>query len=266
MRKITFRPLSFEKQMTVLLPVVMLFLLLIGVLAVSRSREQVSTTAPEGGTAPSATAPVSEAPPVYLLATVHGESLHYLTVIKVDPATPRVSICSFSPTTRLPDGTAAELYGEGGIRALQTALQKSLSIPLDFYLDFSYDGLKDLVQYYGAGVTIALPQALTRVDETGLPVSFPAGELHLSAYQTYELMKAAAEEPELIVPVASSLWCGMINRYLTEGREFRRDFSVLTAAGDTNIKIFHLESCLPILREMTRYAPLGVVEERGRVG
>ncbi len=262
MRKIAFRPLSFEKQMTVLLPVVMLFLLLVGVLAVSRGREAAGAD-PKEGSGTSAAAAVSGAPPTSFLVTVHGDKLQYLTVLTADPSVPRVGVCSYDPTTRLPDGTATEIYDAGGIRVLQTALQKSLSIPLDFYLDFSYDELQELVQYYGGGVGVSLPKAVLKTDDTGLPVSFPSGEWHLSAYQIYELMRSAEGEPTLSSPVASSLWCDMINRYLIEGRDLSRDFSVLASTCDTNLKIFHFESSLPTLRELVRCAPLGVIEERG---
>ena len=260
MRKIAFRPLSFEKQMTVFLPVVMLFLLLIGVLAVSRSREGAN----QEGSGSISAAPVAGAPPVSFLVTVHGDRLQYLTLLTVDMATPRVGICSYDPTTRLPDGTAAEIYEKSGALALQRAFQKSLSSPLDFYLDFSYDELQELIQYYGGGVNVDLPKAVFRTDDAGLPVSFRSGEWHLSAYQVYELMLAAEGEPALSCPIASSLWCDMINRYLTDRRDFTRDFSVLATVGDTNIKIFHLESSLPALRGLVRYAPLGVIEERRR--
>ncbi len=252
MRRILLKRLSFEKQMTVLLPTVMLVLLLFGVLVVSRSRERAAVDPGESTAATRASS--SDTGAVNILVLLHGETLHHLTLVGIHPDADHIAVSSMALDLSLPAGTAAEVYESGGAPSLQAELEKRLAVPLDFYVDLSYDGLRKLLEYIGGGVTVTLPQAVSRVDEAGLSVSFPAGELHLFAYPVYELMQAvAAEPPEVSLPTATSLWCGVAERLLAADRQPVRDFSALANAADTNIKIFHLESYRSALQAvMTR--------------
>lgn len=259
MRRLALKRLSFEKQMTVLLPMVMLLALLMGMLAVSRKRETASVDAGEGIAAPSVSSPVSTAPAVNILLLLRDQSLDFITVVRFKPVGALITVSAIDPDIVLSGGTAAQIYQLSGASAVREQLEQTLALPLDFYADFSYDGLRRLVQYYGDGVSITLPQAVSRVDAVGLSVSFPAGKLHLSARQIYELMLAAAQtEATLRLPLVSSLWCGLFNDYLTPERELTRDFSAMSAACDTNIKIFHWEAYLPALEQMAQYAPVAV--------
>lgn len=240
MRRIHLKPIPFYIQMTVFLPLIMIFLLCIGILVFNRLQE----------TPPQEEAPVAEtpAPPVGVLCILREGETAFYTAVTVDPATRTVSA---KPLT---DAAFHDLYLAHGAAFLREHLYNN-GIAVDFYVDITFEELRELLQYLGGGVAVTLEEGVTHTDSAGLTVSFPAGAHTLSANQTADLLRGMAKREEASKTVAQ-LWADAVCRYLVKERDLLADYTVLEDTGETDIRIYDFHKALPYIKKVTEEGPL----------
>ncbi len=215
MRKLCLRQVSFEKQMTVFLPLLSVVLLLCGVLGVSRVRQ---TDAPSGEG--ERTAPVSGEPVTVAVRFCANEAV-LVTALRIEPQNGRILLA-----------------------AAPSAFVGDHAVTLDAA------GVRSLLEYYGDGVPVTLKEAVSYTDESGLRAAFPAGRVRLFANQAAEILTVAAARGQ--TDIALSLLEGALKSYLSPHRPFADDFAALAAAADTDIRIYHFHRCVAVLTAMAQ--------------
>lgn len=241
MKRIHLKPIPFYIQMTVFLPLVMIFLLCVGILVFNRlqnvsSKEEV---------------PVAEtpAPPVGVLCILREGETAFYTAVTVDPATRTVS------ARPLNDTAFHDMYLAHGAAFLREYLYNN-GVAVDFYVDVTFEELRELLQYLGDGVAVTLPQAVAYTDAAGLSVSFPAGMLNLSANRTADLLRGIVGRDTATDTVAA-MWADILCRYLVKERETAADYKALADVGETDIRIYDFHAALPHIKKMTARGSLG---------
>ncbi len=235
MKRLQLKSIPFYIQMTVFLPIVMVLLLTVGILVFNRMQktpllEEMPVTEPTVA-------------PVGILCILREEQTVFYTVVTVDPTARTVTA---APLT---DRETDTIYREYGAAVLRDRLQEK-GERVDFYVDITFEQLREWLQYLGNGIGVTLPENVTYTDASGLMVSFPAGKLTLSANQAADMLRAVAKQPNA-ARTAANIWENMIHRYAVKGRDFTSDYTALTDIGDTDIRIYDLHKALPHLKKMT---------------
>ncbi len=234
MKRLQLKSIPFYIQMTVFLPIVMVLLLTVGILVFNRMQE----------TPPLEEIPLTEATvaPVSVLCILREEQTAFYTVVTVDPTARTVT------ATPLTDSETDTIYQEDGAAVLLDRLEQR-GEKVDFYVDVTFEQLREWLEYLGNGIGVTLPENITYTDDTGLMISFPAGNLTLSANQTADMLRALEQQPTAVRTVAD-IWENMMRRYIVKGRDFTSDYTALTDIGDTDIRIYDLHKALPHLKKM----------------
>ena len=236
MRRIRLKHISFQTQMTVILPMILAVLLFIGISTVARRRE-METTKTDPTTATTQT--VIAAEPICILLMIGKDAPKYLTVAQVKGA----NAIECMPVT-VADMT--EIYDKKGARGLKEAVNAA------YYVQFTVDGIREMLQYYGNGVTVFLPQQVDFVDEDGLKVSFSAGENRVSSNQAAEILMyyINKEKDSIAEQMVAQMWEDAIETYIVAGRDFQQDYDALTQYADTDIRISQFSAVLPRLQNI----------------
>lgn len=234
MKGLRLKSIPLYIQMTVFVPIVAGVLLIIGILVFNRMQE---------------TQPIEETPQpavqiasVGVLCILRENDTAFYTVVKVDPAAGTVT------ATPLTDDETDEIYRKSGAAALRERLEEK-GKQADFYVDITFEQMREWLQYLGSGVGVTLQENITYTDDTGLAVSFPAGVMTLSANQTADMLRAVTPLPTAVRTVAD-LWEDIVRRYTVKDRNFTADYTALTDIGDTDIHIYDFEKALPHLKKM----------------
>jgi hypothetical protein len=236
MRRIRLKHISFQTQMTVILPMILAVLLFIGISTVARRREmEITKTDPTTAT----TQTVIAAEPIRILLMIGKDAPKYLTVAQVKGA----NAIECMPVT-VADMT--EIYDKKGARGLKEAVNAA------YYVQFTVDGIREMLQYYGNGVTVFLPQQVDFVDEDGLKVSFSAGENRVSSNQAAEILMyyINKEKDSIAEQMVAQMWEDAIETYIVAGRDFQQDYDALTQYADTDIRISQFSAVLPRLQNI----------------
>lgn len=234
MKRLHLKSIPLYIQVTVFLPIVLALLLLIGILIFNRMQETaLIEKLPDEETRVS---------PVGVLCILREEETVFFTVVTVDPTAAKVT------ATPLTDGLINEIYQKDGAAVLLDRLQKQ-GKQIDFYVDVTFEQMREWLQYLGDGVGVTLQENVTYTDVTGLTVSFPAGVLTLSANQTADMLRAVSPLPTATRTVAN-IWEDIVHRYTVKDRNFTSDYAVLTDVGDTDIRVYDFQKALPHLKKM----------------
>lgn len=239
MKRIRLKDISFQMQMTVVLPIVMGVLVLIGIGAVAKGRQMRNETLTENTTVTVPTT-INPVKPMTFVLLVGEKTPSFVTTVHTDG--------QHKASFQYMDGAkVTKWYQSGGANGVKTYLNA------DYYLDMTVEGLRLMLEYYGGGVTVWLPQTVRFTDDAGLSVIFPQGKNHLSSNQVAELLHYCLghhTEP-WVQKLVAELWEDMVRRYLVAGRNFEQDYKVLTEYGDTDIRISDFTALLPVLKRMT---------------
>lgn len=234
MKRLHLKPIPLYIQMTVFLPIVLAVLLTAGILAFNRMQKDP---------------PVEEVPqtqmqvsPVGVLCILREDETVFYTVVTVDPTAGTVTAMP------LTDSETDELYRKDGAAVLLEHLQEQ-GKRVDFYVDVTFEQMREWLQYLGGGVGVTLQENVTYTDTSGLTVAFPAGVLTLSANQTADMLRAVTPMPTAARTVAN-VWEGIVRRYTAKDRDFTADYTALTDIGDTDIRIYDFQKALPYLKKM----------------
>ncbi len=234
MKRLQLKSIPFYIQMTVFLPIVMVLLLGVAILVFHRMQK-----APFLEELPQKEITVQ---PVGVLCILREEQTVFYTLVTVDPTAREVN------ATPLVDRETDEVYRKDGAAVLLERLQ-ARGEEADFYVDVTFEQLREWLQYLGNGIGVTLPEKVTYTDTAGLAVSFPSGQLTLSANQTADMLRAVARYPTAATTVAG-IWENMVERYTKKERNFTSDYTALTDIGDTDIRIYDLHKALPHLKKM----------------
>ncbi len=239
MKRIHLKPIPFYIQMTVFLPLTMILLLCIGILVFHRVQQE-----PPAEAIPEAQTLIS---PVGVLCILReGETVFY-TAVTVDPTAHTVT------ATPITDAEAHDIYTVYGAAVLRERLYDA-GLPVDFYVDITFEQLREWLQYLGDGIGVTLEQTARYTDDAGLSVSFPAGILTLSANRTADFLRAIRQQQSAGQTVAA-LWGDIVCRYLVKGRSFAADYTALVDTGETDIRIYDFHRALPYLEKVAREGP-----------
>ncbi|MBP3382245.1 MAG: LCP family protein [Clostridia bacterium] len=181
--------------------------------------------------------------PVGVLCILREDETAFYTVVTVDPTARTVTALP------LTDNEIDEIYRKDGAAVLRDRLQEK-GEQVDFYVDVTFEQMREWLQYLGNGVGVTLQENITYTDTAGLVVSFPAGTLTLSANQTADMLRAVEPLPTAAQTVAN-VWAGIVRRYTTQDRNFTADYTALTDIGETDIHIYDFQKALPHLEKMT---------------
>jgi len=240
MRRLQLKPIPFYIQMTVFLPLVMILLLCVGILVFNRMQK-----IPQKEETP-ATEPIVS--PVGVLCVLREGETAFFTEVSVDPTARTVR------ATPLTDGAIKDIYDTHGAAYLREWLYDS-GTAVDFYLDITFEQLRELLQYLGSGIAVTLEETVTHTDAVGLTVSFPVGMHTLSANQTVDLLRGIAEKGAQGETVAY-LWADILCRYMVKERNPLADYTALVDMGDTDIRIYDFHKALPYIKKVTEEGPL----------
>ncbi len=235
MKRLHLRTIPFYIQMTVFLPIVMVLFLVIGILVFNR----VQKAPPKEENMP----PEAVIAPVDVLCILREQETVFYTVVTVDPM---IQTVTAKPLT---DKETDTVYRSDGAAVLLEALQER-GEEVDFYVDITFEQMREWLQYLGNGVGVVLDDKVTYTDAAGLTVSFPAGAITLSANQTADMLRGVAKQPHSS-QTAAILWENLVRRYTVKERDFASDYTALTDIGDTNIRIYDFHKALPHLQKMT---------------
>ncbi len=235
MKRLHLKSISLYIQMTVFLPIVLALLLVLSILVFHRMQQK----------------PIIEEPiqqevvvaPVGVLCILREEETIFYTVLTVDPSAKTVSA---KPLT---DSQTDMVYRQNGAAVLLDRLQEQ-GEAVDFYVDVTFEQMRQWLQYLGSGVGVTLQQEITYTDTAGLTVSFPSGNLELSANQTADMLRAVTQHTYADMTVAR-VWENIAKRYIIKDRNFMADYKALTDVGETDIRIYDFYRALPYLQKMT---------------
>ncbi len=236
MRRIRLKDISFQTQMTVVLPMILAVLVFIGISTVARRRE-VDTAQTHQTTAGTQSQAVIESTRILLMIGKYAPQ--YLAVAQVDGT----NVVECMPIT-VEDRDV--IYQNQGARGLKE------TVDAEYYIFFTVEGMREMLQYYGNGVTVNLPEKIEFVDEEGLKVSFPAGENQVSSNQVAEILLYYIERDTDMAAqqLVAELWEDAIQRYIVAGRDFQQDYDALTQYADTDIRISQFSAFLPRLQNI----------------
>lgn len=239
MKRIRLKDISFQTQMTVVLPMVMGVLVLIGISAVAKGRENRNENVTEKTTVTDSAA-IHTAKPMTFVLLVGDQTPCFVTTVQIDEKQ-KASFRYYD------SDLVTKTYKDGGAQGVKEQLGA------DYYLNMTVEGLRLMLEYYGGGVSVWLPQAVRFTDDAGLLVSFPQGKNHISSNQAAELLTYCMKHhtESWTRELVTELWEDMVGRYLVAGRNFEQDYTVLTEYGDTDIRISDFTALLPRLKRMT---------------
>ncbi len=235
MRKIQLKEVSFEKKMTILLPIFMSVLLLLGTTTVNRIRK-VEAVEGQGGRQIGEQQALPIAEPLRIVCVLEEGENAFLTVLHIEPQ----GVIKTEPIT---DGDLMALYKRDGAAVLKESLQA------EYYADITFEGLKQMLEYYGDGATVTLDGALQYTDDAGVTISFPAGQLHLSANQVLDLLRALSGEKDGAETVAA-LHAELFERYVDTKREAAHIYAAFVENADTDIRIYDFEKYSALLQAL----------------
>lgn len=247
MRRLRLKGISIEKQMTVFLPITMSLLLLIGTLTVNRLRETAPADAGEGKTI-SEEQPLPITEPIRVLFILHEKETAFFSVLDIQP-TGTVTV------TPITDDSAVRIYENEGADVLRHSMQAT------YYADITFEGLRQMLQYYGDGGMVTLSSPLEYTDDAGLSVAFPAGKLRLSANQLLDLLRALANAADSADTVAA-LHTDLLDRYVNETRISADIYAVFAEYADTDIRIYDFEKHLPLIEALAARTPVAEAAEQ----
>ena len=234
MKRLRLKPIPFYIQMTVLLPIVLMLLLLFGVLVFNRMQQMLVIEEE---------IQVDErVPPVSVLCILHEQETAFFTVVTVDVSANKVM------ATSLLDEQTAQIYHEKGAAVLLEHIQQQGGV-IQYYIDITFDEMREWLQYLGSGVTVTLEEVMYYTDSSGLTITFPTGTVVLSANQTADMLRAVATRPRAYVTV-EEMWENVVKRYVVRDRDLLSDYTALTDIGDTDIYIYDFHKALPHLKKM----------------
>lgn len=237
MRKFRLKDITIEKQMTVVLPIAMAILLLIGTLTVNRLRAVRATSESngEGKTVLlSDGLPLSE--PLRIVFSLHQADSLLCTLMQLTPS----GELTFSDIS---GDIAAQLYQQSGIMAVRDAWGAQ------YYADFTFDGWQRMFAVCGERVTVYLSEGYAYRDKGGLQVTFPAGRVQLSGYQAVDLLYAAMASD------AGGEIAALLHKALClqsfQVSEQENLFTRFTTVAATDIRIYDFEKYLPVLQALS---------------
>lgn len=240
MRKLRLKSISFEKQMTVVLPLFMVVLLLIGILIVNRLRVTTPTDAGEGKAGfDTIEQPLPITKPIKVVFILHDHKTAFFSLLDMQPT----GAVTVAPLTNV-----GEIYKDKGAIVLREAVGAT------YYADITFENMRQILQYYGDGAAVTLEHAVHYTDEAGLSVSFPAGKLHLSSNQVSDLLHALADERDA-ANVVAALHADMFNRYMYTSRDATNMYGIFAEYADTDIRIYDFEKHLPLIQALAARTP-----------
>ena len=224
MRRLQLKSISFEKQMTVVLPCCIAILFVFGVAMVHR--RQAEDIVDENGEGYSRT--LQQAEPVSILCVLQEEERMFCSLVRVS----------------LPDTVTAEpltnvetVYHRDGVLAAKAA------VGADYYVDMRFDDLRRLLQYCGDGVQVYLEESVYYTDHKGLSVLFPEGNRRLSANQAVYLLRASDEGNGGWI---ADMCADLVVRYGFQTEKAYDRYAALTECADTDIRIYDFAKYLPL--------------------
>lgn len=245
MKRIYLRTISFQKQMTVILPCLLAVLLTMGVLTVERFRQ--TEVMGEDGTAPPADVSLSLEQPLSLLCITHEEDTVFFSCLSIQPS----GEISAQPLEGL-----KPLYRKNGAAALKE------TVGTTYYADMSFEDVRQLLQYCGGGVSAYPETVIDYVDSAGLRVRFPAGRLHLTANRTVDFLRGLAEDAAGMRTVAR-MHADLFTRYALQTERVAGIYAAFAEYANTDIRIYDFQKYLPVLEQLAaqRTEKTGVKQE-----
>lgn len=231
MKGLRLKRISFEKEMTVVLPFVVILLLCIGILCINRLRaEEVQSSATQQ--LYNKEEKLSRA--FSLVLILHEQDMLFITNLEITES---------GEARAVPLPAMREVYTKAGAKGVLDMTKAS------FYADITFEALQEILQYYGEGVYCVLESAVEYGGEEGMKTSFPAGRLHVPANRVSELLRALAGTADGEAVVAA-LHEDMFERYACAENEPQKMYAFFADRADTDIRIYDFTQCLPWIESL----------------
>ncbi len=238
MCKLRLKECLAGKGITVLLPLVVSALLLVGALAANHFRAVQQAGESKTGTGNSVRVeglPLSE--PLRVACILHEKETVYITLMEIKPS----GEIEFSDKTT---PQAMEIFRDAGGEGVRALVQAS------YYAAVSFEGLRDMLVESGIYTSIYLPQAYTYTDMAGLQVTFPAGQVNVSGNQVPDLLYAVATDAQggdIIAALHTDLFAQYISATQTAGEVY----TLFVRNADTDIRIYDFTQHLPLIEAIS---------------
>lgn len=175
-----------------------------------------------------------------LITEDEGEAQGFV-LIRMDPAQSRIRTLSIPRETALDSSQDSkrlfEVYETQKGAGIGTYVEEVTGIAVDFYAVLPYEGMEELLNQAGSGLSFTLPENL-RYDMDGYTIRIDGGEQVLSATQVTDVLRYPAWNGgrQQRAAVQAQIISACINQYFTPATmENDAGYEACVAVADTNL-------------------------------
>ncbi len=245
MRKLRLKPIQNRWVWGILALVVLSLGVVTAIATVGRVQTQSLSSSSTHSTTPQTTAR-RQLPPVVLV--VGEKEKIFFTQVSVDVTDRTIAVSPALPTAQISAKEAERIYINEGIKGFCEKVYPAATDMI--YAAFTFEDMRELLQYYGDGLEIVLNEPLEYTDAVGMTTGFPAGKRWLSANQVADLLRGLSAEDVEARRIVAELWVDFFKRYISGERDLLKDYSAFANCCDTNIRIYTMVEYVPLLEEI----------------